>query len=684
MLLAAPLSYEGVPASPSLLIYPLTYDEDDQNGTNSLTRLGAGPHVTPDGFEGDGNTSRYKLSSVPTALASATATFSMAATITPYIANRHATRDTVVFAGNDDATANPKGEFCVLTAIGDGAAAQVGFRTHESGAVVTRFFCKWNWKYAVRFPVWLSGSDEVRPQTLLFLDANTLLVIGHYNDTESRCYKIDLTTGDVLGSFTFGTSTHRHVASIAQRGNGDVWVVDYETSHALKLDLAASFLAGTVSILADWDLSNMGSSVLTAIEFVTVSGTEYVLVGLYHATTTTFLYVIPVTQMVGGTTFALANRHKRFVYPREGQGFAIRSGDGLLYSSHNTTTGGGASTNDAPIYAFDISGQIGTLADGGTLVSLRAHFGPSAFPEDIKFHPSTGEAWVGTEGRAGVADNQGFAAYWRSPLVDNAAQANDYVAEYDGAGTWTFYINDVLFNTLTSTCDITPAALAIGGPPAASAGWSNGFCVATVKGVAFKSGRFTGTELAAIRAGSYEPNSLTVYTASLTNPGAESGAATGWTTETGGLGVRSATPSPRYEAGVTNTQYFTGGTSLATLSRQRTALTTITGLSTGALDTLTAAGNLWGRAFWRQSNFNGTDDGSTLGIRWLDGTPTQLSVTYGAVTPTGFNQIWRRRTLGVLADSGARNIDALQRMDRTAGTNNDGYHDDLVLKIYTR
>ncbi|MEY9098905.1 hypothetical protein ABIA24_001814 [Sinorhizobium fredii] len=677
----------NVSAAANTLIYPLTYDEQDANGANALTRLGSGPHVSPAGFLGDGGGSRYKLTSLPGWLASASAAFSLHAYVTIHrdrkdgFATVGERRDTMVYLGNDNANKRPKLE---LGIIEDNASESnqpnLVMSVWTGSTLLQRFLGRQNWKYGLAWPPAhrTSGSDTVRPQTMMFLDSDTLLVIGHYNDTESRAYKVQISTGTVLGSFTFGSGVYRHVAAIAQRSNGDVWVVDFDSGHALQIDVDASLLAGTVSILSDWNLTNLGTNVLSGIEFTTISGTEHVLIALYHATTTTYLYAIPVTQMVNGSTFNIANRYKRWVIPRQCQGAVVRATDGLLYMSHNSTTGG---TNDAPIYVVNMS-QFTSLADGGTIVNTRTHYGPSNYPEDIKFHPVTGEAWVGTEGRAAVVDNLSFLAYWRSPLTDNLPVERRVVIDYDGAGTYTMTLDDVLFGTVSATPSGTPACIAIGGPPAASAGWTNGFAGCTVRGVAFKDSAFTDAQLDNLASGAYEPNSLTAYTVSLANPGAESGTGS-WTAESGGLGTRNSNPAPRYQEGQTNTQYFTGGTSAATLARQRASIATVTGLTTTQIDAKIASGDLWGSLTWWQTNFNGTDDPGTSGIRFLDGTPTQINVTYGDVVANA-NQVWRKRFLSVSAPTGARNIDALQRMDRTSGTNNDTYIDDISLVLYSR
>lgn len=667
-------------SSPNFLVYPLTYDEADKDGANALTRTGPGPALTPQGFQGDGYTTRLKKTSLPAWLASSTAKLSLSAHVTLWRRNANATRDALISIGNDDATANPKLEIVALRDSASGSAS-LGVRTYD-GTAATRYFGKSNWNYGQPWPkAYLTGNSEtVRPQGLLFIDADTLLISGHYNDTESRVYRIDLPSGAVTGTFSFGTSTHRHVAAWAERGNGEIWCVDYETDDALQIDLDASFASGSAVILTTWNLSNMGTNVLTGIEFITVSSVEYVMIALYNATTTSFLYVIPTSEISNGATFALANRHKRFVLWRQCQGIALRPDDSLLYLSHNRLSGG---ANNGVVAVVDIAAAIASLADGGTLTAVREHEGPGQYPEDIKFHPTTGECWVGTEGRESPVDNNGFLAYWRSPLTDNLPVEQHIRIDYDGAGGWEFWLDGYLFNTLSLTPTITPAHISIGGLPAASAGWTNGFALATIRDVALKDRPFTPSELAALAADTYEASSLTAYTVTIANPGAESGTAS-WTAESGGLGTRSATPSPRYEEGVTNTAYFTGGTSAATLARQRFSLATVTGLSTGTIDTKIAAGDIWAVARWWQANFNGTDDPGSCGIRYLDGTPTTLSTTYSAVTDTDEGLKFMKRSLAVTPDSGSRNIDILQRMDRTSGTNNDSYIDDVELTIYAR
>lgn len=680
-IIAGGLLDRGAEASANFLIYPLTYDEEDKDGGNALTRLGPGPAITPAGFEADGFTSRLRNTSLPPWLASATAKVSLSVHVRGWASSKNVTRDVIVSLGNNDATGNPKAEIALFTDEASGDAT-IGFRT-TAGSVITRFFGKTNWRYGVAWPAAFrtSGVHTVRPQGLLFLDTDTLLISGHYADTESRVYKIDLSDGTVIGTFTFGTSTYRHVAAWAMRGNGEVWCVDYETGFALEIDIDASFASGTAVIKTAWNLSAMGNPTLTGIEFITVSGIEYVLIAQYkpNATGTVYLYVIPTTEIANGATFNLANRFKRFVLSRQCQGMALRPADNLLYMAHNADS----ALNNSPVYVIDIVTQILSTPDGGNLVEVRRHQGPSEYPEDIKFHPATGEAWIGTEGRSAVIDNLSYLAYWRSPLTDNLPVERHIRVEYNGAGLWTFYSDGRLFGTLAATPSVTPAALSIGAPPQASAGWTNGFSLATIRSLALKDGPFNNAELAALSAGTYEANALTVHNVTLSNPGAESGIA-GWTTESGGLGVRSSGPLPRYQEGFANSQYFTGGTSAATLVRQRLSIASVTGLSTAEIDAKIAAGNLWAGVTWWQSNFDGTADPGGMGLRYLDGTPAAISTTYSGIVDLDVGARWRRRTHSVAAPATSRNLDVLQRMDRTSGTNNDSYIDDIAVQIYSR
>ncbi|MBH0113254.1 hypothetical protein I5E68_09880 [Novosphingobium sp. YJ-S2-02] len=659
---------EGAVAA-NMIVYPLTYDEEDSDGANTLTRYGPGSAISPDGFQGDGYTTRLTRSSLPSWATSSSGPVSLSVHCRLW-RRTAATSDLIAGLVEDDVSADAKISVVALT---DGDEPCFGSITN-TGSVRTRYLGNAFWKYALPWPTAFlySGANKVRPQSHLFLDATTLLVSGHYNDTESRVYKIDLTDNSVIGTFTFGTSTYRHVAAWAVRANGDVWCTDFETDMLLKIDLDASFSSGNAVIDGTWDTSGLDTG-LSALDFITVSGIEYALINAYN-NSARYTYVFDADDLGVGVALP-ADRYKRFYLGNRNQGFCVRASDGLLYMSRSGTV--------RSISVFDIASAISSTADGSTLPTLRSFAVPSALCEDIKFHPSTDEAWVSTEGRSSVADNDGYSAYWRSPLISHEPVERHIRIDYDGSGGWEFWLDGILFDTDTATPTAVPAQLAVGGYPQATAGWANGFSMATIRSVAFKDGVFSEAELTALEAGTYEANSLTEYNVTISNPGAESGTAS-WTNESGVIGTRSADPAPHFERGVTNTSYFFGGTSAATVARQRFSIAAATGLSPSEIDTLIASGDIWANLRWWQSNYNGTADPGGCGIRYLDGVPAALSTTYSAIDDLGQALYWMKRSLSVAPDSGSRNIDLLQRMDRTAGTNNDTYIDDLELTIYTR
>lgn len=661
----------NIPEADQLLVYPLTYDEDDSSGGNSLTRQGSGPHITPQGFEGDNCEARYTRSNLPSWVGSAS-DLMLHASVTVF--NR-ATSDTayILYLGENSSTPSAR---VGLATIPDTTGALNGTYFEPLVAVINgsrnRYpVCRATWKYQRRFPDLRHNGKLVKPQGLCFIDSSTLLVSAHADDTESLVYVIDLTTMDVTGSFTFG-ATHKHVAAWAKRGNGQIWCVDYDTKHALEIDITASLAGGTAVILQDWDLSNLDRP--GAIDFITVSGTEYVLIGEYGTSGTKYVYVIPTTQIVNGGTFNIANRHRRFVWGLQVQGLVVNGT--TMYVTRNVTQTG---TDGGWVQTYDISSAIGSLADGGTLTVLVTRSAPSKYPEDIAVHPITGHFWAMTEGFSAVADLPGWNGIWSSPL-DGTPQENHYSLLATSSGGIIVKLNNQLHANLPFGVSVSPSILSIGGPPQGSASWTGGFSAAFVKNLAIANGSLSNTQYSDLIAGTtYEPNSLTVYNVTVTNPGADVDVS-GWTNESGSIGRRTASPAPRTGAG-----YFFGGANALTVSRQRFEIASVTGLSTTDLDAAISANAIWAKAKWYQANFDGASDASGIGLRYLDGTSTQISLTNPLITfLPGFALEWFKRVFPVTMPPNSRHVDLVQRMVRSAGTNNDGYHDDIELVIYKR
>lgn len=658
------------------VVLPLTYDEEDADAEMTWTRQGSSPHVTPEGFEGNGWNSRLKSTTIPVWMANANGRVTLHASVTLSPDSvMNTSGDTVVYMGPDSSgiLPNPKLALRVLRDPDINRRNYLALQSFTSSLQTIPLF-RPEWKFQGQFPALTSGGFQVRPQGLLFLDANTLVVSGHYQDNESRVYKIDLTDGSVLGEFTFGTSTFRHVASFAKNAAGEVWCVDYETGRTLKIDLDASFTSGSAVVLANWNTSILNK--VSGIEFITISGTEYVLLGEYATSGTPYLYVIPASQMVDGATFAVASRYKRFPVGRNLQGVAIK--DGHLWATKNwdlaTVTRYGWLERFNNIETF-ISGQ----PDGTALSTILSytHSGPSEYLEDIKFHPTTGEAWTMTEGWQAVGDFGGFLGIWSSPANGSSVE-NHVTVHYTGLGEVETKLNNKPFHTSSWTPSLSVETVSVGGPPQATADLRNGFFKGYVRNVRFQNKEMTDTEYNDTVTGTFEPNSLTAYVITLTNPGAESGT-TGWTNEVGSLGTRNSGPTP-YEGSA----YFFGGANAQTIARQRVDLLAATGLTGTQVD----AGGIWAKLRWHQAAFSDQDP-AAMGLRMLNSTPTQISLTYGDLdfVPYGDNGVtpnWQRLALGVDIPSGGRFVDAVYRSDRNTGTNNDGYIDAISMIVYRR
>jgi hypothetical protein len=150
----------------------------------------------------------------------------------------------------------------------------------------------------------------------------------------------------------------------------------------------------------------------------------------------------------------------------------------------------------------------------------------------------------------------------------------------------------------------------------------------------------------------------------ITNPGAESGV-TGWTNEVGTLATRTASPSPHG-----GSAYFTFAAAADGTARQDIAIPLA---NQAAVD----AGTLDARLTWYQNAF-GADQGEMI-VAFYDGSAVQI----GSDTAAGLTapSSWTLRTIQVAIPTLTRTIRIKMRAHRLAGTNIDGYFDDIVLSL---
>lgn len=655
------------PAETADIAFPLTYDEEDSSGL-TWDRQGDGPHVTPDGFAGDGVLSRYRASvSLPEFVTSTSGPLTLHATVVAAQGPRISTGDTICAVCENDSDPRPKLGLYVTADTMLSTELNVSLRGYTS-SLQTEPLYRGTWRYEFRFPELDSDGDLFTPQGLHIIDADTMLVSA-YRDTSnlSRVYKTEM-DGTVLGYFDFSADDIDpgfHINAITQAPDGSYWMAGSQTM--FEVDVAASLLSNAAVILTRYSLVNVQGSFL---DIKNIDGTDYVLTGQYLESGSPYLYIFPFVLVTDGGTFDVADRTKRYFINQRVQG--VNYHGGKLYATLNRTTSEGSGSRG---YIHRIPLDL-SAADNTTIASPDGIWAaPSAYPEDLDFQGD--RLYVSSEGRTAVRSDYGWLAVFSSPL-DGTAQTNHVTAEYDGSVT-TIKINNALFVEKSWALTPTPGCIVVGGPPQASPGQDAGFFIGHVRDIVIQDSALTEGQYAYAIAGSHEPNTLTSYTLSISNTGADVDATTGWTTENGGLGRRTTNPSPHSGAG-----YFSGGTSANTLSRQRFDISTVTGLSTAAIDALIASDDIWIRANWWQASFDAINDTGSMGIRYLDATPTEISRVDGEQYAMSPSLTWVERGLSFATPAGSRNVDLLQRMDRTSGTNNDVYIDDISAVIYAR
>jgi hypothetical protein len=636
----------------TLHVYPLTYDELDQDDSNPLTRLGGGPHITPEGFRANGYDSRYTLTLSSPVGAPASLRASVRLDGQP-----RSSRDLLVGlvpASGDQ----PKLELAAVADSALSSQAQLALRTYTS-SLQTQRLNRSTWRFEFRFPE-LLNSGIVSPQGLTFLDDGQLLLTCHQAETLTAVYRVDVETGEYTGRAL--STEYLHINSICTRSNGDVWGSTQLASlggqnRAVRFDLEASFASGELTSAEVWDNSQIASG----LAFLTVGGTEYVLCQQYATSGTVYCYVFLASQL--SATVGTGDRVKRFDLGLTIQDLTVGP-DGLVYVSRNAAQGSGSSYGWVQVY--DLATAIASASDGAALTPLATYPQATKMAEGLVFHPDDGRLWALTEGHLAVGDSWGHCAVW-SCAMPQAPEWNDILADWLSTGLLELRLNGRLMHSLTGIFpSVTATRLAIGGPPPASPGLSAGFMTAgLLRGVALKDGLLGLDELAALDAGDYEPNELTEQTITLVNPGGESGT-TGWTDELspGVLANRVNPPLP-----YAGSAYFMGAGSSNSRTRQRI--------------TFTPSAGSWARIEWQQASWDAATDPGGCGLRALDTNQAQLVYSPSGEAMVSPQQTWMPRAHTLALPSGTAYLDAIQHRTRTAGVNVDCYVDEIVLKVYS-
>lgn len=149
----------------------------------------------------------------------------------------------------------------------------------------------------------------------------------------------------------------------------------------------------------------------------------------------------------------------------------------------------------------------------------------------------------------------------------------------------------------------------------------------------------------------------------IVNPGAETGDTTGWTATSGSVDVRDSNPAPH-----TGSWYFTGGSSPVSRIDQSIDLSVF---DTAKID----AGNASVEVTWWQTSFAGDDIGR-IELYFFEAdnfTSTGSDTSADIIAPT----VWTERTITAAIPANTRHMTIRIYADRTAGTNNDAYFDDI-------
>ena len=615
------------------------------------------PTITPEGFKLNGYDTRLSTTQVP-AYVNSDIEFGLQATIgfidEPTQASNGGV-EPILFLGESVSAPKPRYAFSVKPHARNSISSYLALEYFDT-ALQTLPLARSGWNYEMPFPQ-LEGAPLATPQCLYFIDENTIAVSAHYNDTESKIFKIDLTTNTVTGQFTFGLTDNRHISGLAQDANADVWIADYLDERLAKIDLDQSFATGQAVLSHQCDFKYMNT--MATICFVEINSTDYLLVSDYnYSSNAGRMYLVDTAKLIDGYIFNPNDAYKTLLSGVAVQGATIHNNS--LYISrpakYNDTS---VSLRLGYIERYDdIVNRFINSATNQLLVPDKVFEAPSSYPEECKFRPNTDEIWAMTEGWLGVNDNDHFLAIWSSKL-DGKPVHNTYTVNRVG-DNHTLLINGHEAYNFAATPSINATSLSIGGYPNALAGVKNGFSTGSIKNVALSEKVITSAQSVGYQTGIHENKSLTVVNILLAN------GVPAWTNDVGSIDIKATNG----RASV----YF-GGANIQTIAHQRFNVEQLLGAIT--------VNNAYAVVSWEQSSYNASDECS-MGLATFNGNVNEIARRYSAIAATPLGEGWYRRNVSIDMQSDAEYIDIVYRSDRKNGTNNDGYVDAISAKIYIK
>ena len=631
------------------LVFNLTYDENNADESVILNRLHGSETITPNGFELNGYDTRLSLVNLPEYINNSSG-FGMQATIGFYnqTLKTLTVSEPVLFLGeNASISAKPR---YALTVNQDRDSQKFTYLALEYFDTTLKSIplARSEWRYERDFPRVDDFLYRAKAQALYFIDTDTLVVTAQYNNEESKAFKINLISNEIIGEFTFGAVKNRHVSSMAEDASGNVWVACYLDETLSKIDLEQSFLTGEAVLTSVCDFGILNT--FANVEFITISGINYLIAGEYESTGSPRLYLISADKLVDGYTFSITDAYKYLVINRRIQGITVHQGS--LYVIRNRDYQSVDAAGHVEVYN-NIASLFSSSPNGTIMIPDSSYSAPSRYPEDCKFRPNTDVFWTMTEGFNTTGDYSNWMSIWSSKL-DGAIVDNTYTINREGENH-EILINGRLAHQFIATPSVNAVALSLGSYPTSVAGMKNGFSIGRVKDVALREVAIGASKYNDYSTGIHEPNNLTVVNVPI------SYGAPSWTNVIGSIGTKDSI----------RTGYYFGEGNLQTVAYQRFDITTLT---SNSLD------NSYAVVSWEQSSYN-SNDICSLGIATLEAN----SPTYGGLvtTPNGLDY-WYPRNVSKSIESNAQFIDIVYRSDRSYGTNNDGYVDAISAAIYIK
>jgi glutamine cyclotransferase len=230
------------------------------------------------------------------------------------------------------------------------------------------------------------AEHEYSPQGMTVLDGD-LLVTNHWHGEQSRLYRLDSTTGDVLAS-TALPSEAKHTSGLAWDGEW-LWAVDHVSNRLYRLAVAASFEAGQAVVERTVETGFRGASGLSMLE---VDGDQYLALSDFRWTVETVpplplgsghTYVAPLDRVADGRSVREA---ASLSYPNGGYSQGLAWDGTYLYESCNTV-----GTD-----RIDIRDVAPALRGDATVECLGSFEAPGSFVEDLGTDGS--RLWTTDEG----------------------------------------------------------------------------------------------------------------------------------------------------------------------------------------------------------------------------------------------------------------------------------------------